>query len=255
VSGTFYSDDARELDEELTTYFDRAAPSTQKLYKAVIAPHAGTIFSGPVAAQAYKVLEGYRDQIKKVVLLGPSHRVAFEGMALSEDDGWETPLGEVPLDKEGAQSIENCPGVFKPRRAHALEHIVEIHLPFLQKALESFTLLPIVVGDARPEDVAEVLKKVWGGDETLIVISSDLSHYLSYDDAKKVDAQTSKNIINLKGNLLQWNDCCGRIPIQGLLLVAGERGLKAEILDYRNSGDTAGPHEKVVGYGAYGFYS
>ncbi|MCP4701158.1 MAG: AmmeMemoRadiSam system protein B [Gammaproteobacteria bacterium] len=254
VAGVFYPGDARELHEMLAKFLKEAeAGASGTVPKAIIAPHAGYVYSGPVAASIYARLIPARDTIHRVVLLGPSHRVAFQGLAASNAERFSTPLGEIPLDREGIDKIVSLPQVSLLDQAHAHEHSLEVHLPFLQEILDSFTLLPLVVGDAKPQEVGEVLAQVWGGPETLIVISSDLSHYLNYDEARKIDAQTSAAIENLRTEDIRHEQACGRNPIAGLLTVAKDRGMRVETVDVRNSGDTAGTKDRVVGYGSYAF--
>ncbi len=219
--------------------------------KAIIAPHAGYVYSGPIAGTAYAQLEGARSIIRRVVLLGPSHRVHVRGLAAPESDTFAMPFGDVPVDRAAIDGLADLPQVTLNEEAHAPEHGLEVHLPFLQLTLDEFSIVPFVVGDATPEEVAEVIARLWGGPETLIVISSDLSHYHDYDTARRMDEATSKAIETLRPEDIGPEQACGRIPIQGLLIVAREKGLRAEILDLRNSGDTAGPRDQVVGYGAY----
>ncbi len=221
--------------------------------KALIVPHAGYIYSGPVAASAYHLLEPARQKIKRVVLLGPAHRVPVLGLAATSADYFATPLGNVPIDREAVDQALQLAQVREVDPAHAMEHSLEVHLPFLQTVLADFKLVPFVVGDANPQEVAEVLDLLWGGDETLIVISSDLSHYQSYDKARVLDQATSENIEKLRPEAIRHSDACGRNPINGLLALAKQKGLTAKTIDLRNSGDTAGPHDEVVGYGAYIF--
>lgn len=221
--------------------------------KAVIAPHAGYIYSGPVAASAYAQVAQAAEAIESVVLLGPSHQVGFHGLALSQADYYTSPLGVVPVDHTAEAAIADLPQVIPLAAAHAQEHSLEVQLPFLQVVLREFSLLPLVVGEASPEEVAEVLERVWGGPETLIVVSSDLSHYLDYKTARLIDGSTSRAIEELKPERLRYEQACGRNPIRGLLLAAARRGLKARTIDLRTSGDTAGPKDRVVGYGAYVF--
>ena len=252
VAGTFYPDDPRELTHQLTRFLSNveaggAAP------KALIAPHAGYVYSGEVAAGAYARLAAAKDRIRRVVLIGPSHRVPFQGIAQSTAGYFETPLGRVQVDQAAAARIEGLPNVGYLDAAHALEHSLEVQLPFLQAVLDEFTLVPLVVGDAAPEDVARVLDALWGGEETLIVVSSDLSHYLDYDTARNLDSKTSNLIASLASTHLGVEQACGCRAINGLVLAARQRGMSAEVIDLRSSGDTAGPRDRVVGYGAYGF--
>jgi AmmeMemoRadiSam system protein B len=230
-----------------------AVPAAETVPKAIIAPHAGYVYSGPIAASVYARLKPARGRITRVVLLGPAHRVGFHGLALPSADYFMTPLGRIPLDQEAVKKISALPQVHVMDAAHAQEHSLEVHLPFLQESLGEFSLVPLVVGDAGPEDVAEVLDALWGGPETLIVISSDLSHYHDYKTAQKLDRATSQAIEQLRIEDIQYDHACGRNPVNGLLHVARRLGLKAKTIDLRNSGDTAGSHDRVVGYGAYVF--
>lgn len=253
VAGSFYPAAAAALREEVRAYLGSTPARSGAAPKALIAPHAGYIYSGPIAASAYALLEGARERIERVVLLGPAHRVPVRGLALPGADAFETPLGAVPIDAEGARTLAALPQVEVHARAHAHEHSLEVHLPFLQQTLGDFLLLPLVVGDASTEEVAEVLQAVWGGPETLIVVSSDLSHYLSYTDARRTDQGTARSIVALDATL-DHLQACGATPVNGLLTVARRRGLRIEQLDLRNSGDTAGDRARVVGYGAWAMY-
>jgi AmmeMemoRadiSam system protein B len=253
VSGLFYPEDPETLRHSLRDYLAQAPAASGEPPKALIVPHAGYIYSGPVAATAFARLAGARDTVRRVVLLGPSHRVPFYGLAVSGDSSYRTPLGDIPLDQEAVQELMALPQVVKLDAAHANEHSLEVQLPFLQYLLGDFVLLPLVVGDADGPQVAEVLERVWGGPETLIVISSDLSHYHDYATAQRMDRATSEAIVGLHPERLGYEDACGRIPVVGLLNLAKQRGLGGELLDLRNSGDTAGDKQRVVGYGAYAF--
>ena len=219
--------------------------------KALIAPHAGYIYSGPVAATGYSRLRQSADSIHRVILLGPAHRVPFDGLALSSATQFNTPLGDIPLDRASCQRLLDLPQVQINDHAHQQEHSLEVHLPFLQAILGEFTLVPIVVGDASPETVCEAIELLWGGPETLLVISSDLSHYHDYATAVELDRNTTSCIESLALEELGYEQACGRNPIRGLLLYARQHDLKIETLDLRNSGDTAGPRDQVVGYGTY----
>ena len=252
VAGQFYAQNADELNATVTTLLDEAQDRETPAPKAIIVPHAGYIYSGPVAATAYARLEPHHAQYRRVVLLGPCHRVPVKGLALSSANAYRTPLGDVPLDKAAITGLE-IPGVHVFDESHADEHSLEVHLPFLQAVLDDFLLVPIVVGDASPELVSDVLTALWGGPETLIVISSDLSHYLAYDNARALDAVTCKAIEHLDANQIDHNMACGATPVAGMLLAAQRRGMKVTTLDLRNSGDTAGDRSFVVGYGAWMF--
>lgn len=253
VAGTFYPDDAHELNAVLAAYL--AAASTEgPAPKAIIVPHAGLVYSGGVAGQAYSRLLSAAGIIRRVVLIGPSHRVAFRGVAASAAEWFETPLGRVPVDREGVARVMTVPGVQILESAHAREHALEVQLPFLQRVLKTFDVVPLVVGQASRDDVVRVLDAMWGGAETLVVISSDLSHYLPYGEARQVDGQTATAIESLDFDALGQDDACGRLPIAGLLAVARRRQMRVERLDLRNSGDTAGSRDAVVGYGAWAFH-
>ena len=179
--------------------------------------------------------------------------LARSALALPEATVFATPLGEVALDAEAMAALADLPQVTVSAAAHAQEHSLEVHLPFLQSVLGEFRLLPLAVGDAGREEVAEVLARVWGGPETLIVISSDLSHYLPYEVARRTDSETVRHILSLSADL-DHGEACGATPVNGLLALAGRRALTAELLDLRNSGDTAGDRSRVVGYAAIAFY-
>ena len=250
VSGTFYPANPQQLHAMLAQYLD-VADLTAKAPKAIIVPHAGYIYSGPIAASAYARLQKARHQITRVVIIGPSHRVAFKGLAVSGAQNFMTPLGGIPVDQAAVQTIAQLPFVDFIEQAHTHEHGLEVQLPFLQEILDDFSIVPIVAGDATPEQVAKVISILWGGDETLIVISSDLSHYHPYTTAQQLDKSTSKLIENLQYDQLSFESACGRIPVSGLLKVAQEKSLMIKTIDLRNSGDTAGDKNRVVGYGAY----
>ncbi len=251
VAGAFYPEDREVLFRQVQDYLDSVTVGAESPPKAIIAPHAGYIYSGAVAASVYKRIESMRGKIERVVMIGPSHRVPFSGLALSSTDFYDTPLGRIPLDKAGQAAIRDMPGVVRLDEAHAFEHSLEVQLPFLQVVLGDFQLLPIVAGDAAPSLVGQVLERLWGGEETLIVISSDLSHYHVYQMAQRIDRATSESISKLRYSDIGPNEACGCIGINGLLWLARKRGLHAEIVDLRNSGDTAGDRSRVVGYGAY----
>ncbi len=227
-----------------------ADPTTQP--KALIVPHAGYVFSGRVAATAYARLLPWRDSIRRVVLLGPAHRVAVASMALSSAAAWASPLGAVTIDAVARDRVATMPGVVFDDRAHGPEHSLEVHLPFLQRVLApGFTLLPIIVGPAAPDAVADVLDAVWGGPETLIVVSSDLSHYHSYAVARALDQATAAAIVDRRADGLDPYAACGAHPVRGLLEAAHRHDLQVELTDLRNSGDTAGDKDRVVGYGSF----
>jgi len=253
VAGSFYPADARQLHQIIIHMLQHTAQQQGPVPKAIIAPHAGYIYSGPVAASAYARIQAGRDRIKRVVLLGPAHRVPFYGIAASSADRFVTPLGTIPVDQIAIRRLTDLPQVQILDEAHANEHSLEVHLPFLQEILGDFSLIPLVVGSTTPEEVCDVLEMVWDGDETLIVISSDLSHYYDYDTARRLDRATSHAIETLNPDAIEYECACGRIPINGLLVIAKKLGLHPQTIDLRNSGDTAGPRDQVVGYGAFVF--
>lgn len=255
MAGYFYpaSPDAlqREIAECLATVTNRCIPPAPP--KAVIVPHAGYAYSGPVAATAYAALRPARGRIRRVVLVGPSHRVAFRGLALSSADAFMTPLGTIDIDRDAEEALRGLPQVCELDRAHSLEHSLEVQLPFLQTVLDEFSLVPVLVGDATAEEVGQVLEALWGGPETVFVISSDLSHYHDYVTAQRIDRDTAAAIEHLDPATIDGEHACGCRPICGLLCVARTHGLKVTTLDVRNSGDTAGDRRRVVGYGAFAF--
>jgi AmmeMemoRadiSam system protein B len=234
----------------LTTYLDDAKTEA-KVPKAIIAPHAGYIYSGPIAASAYARLKKAHHLITRVVIIGPSHRVGFRGLAVSRSQTFTTPLGNIPVDQHAIETILQLPFVEYLEQAHTHEHSLEVQLPFLQEVLDDFSIVPIVVGEATVDQVSQVIDVLWGGDETLIVISSDLSHYHDYATAKQLDQATSLAIEHLQYEQLSFGSACGRVPVSGLLKLAREKSLSIKNIDLRNSGDTAGDKDKVVGYGAY----
>ncbi|MCQ8106065.1 AmmeMemoRadiSam system protein B [Methylomonas sp. SURF-2] len=249
VAGSFYPADAAVLSHMLRDLLDR--PADGPAPKAIIVPHAGYIYSGPIAASAYARLASARDRISRVVLIGPSHRVAFRGLAVSSAEIFSTPLGGIAVDHSAIALLQHLPFVGYLDQAHALEHSLEVHLPFLQQTLSDFKLVPLVAGDASPHQVSQVLDILWGGKETLIVISSDLSHYHDYATAQKLDRRTSDSIESLNYQALDSEAACGKVPVAGLLKLAKEKSLSIKTIDLRNSGDTAGDKYRVVGYGAY----
>jgi AmmeMemoRadiSam system protein B len=252
VAGMFYPDDPTTLHGMIHEFL-ADAKAAGPVPKALIAPHAGYVYSGPIAASAYGRLAPARGTIQRVVLLGPAHRVPFEGLAASSADQFQTPLGPIQVDRDALNRILDLPQVSLLDEAHILEHSLEVHLPFLQEVLGDFKLVPLVVGDATADEVDEVLEMLWGGPETLIVVSSDLSHYHDYDTAQAMDRRTSKAIEALQPQEIDYDQACGRNPVSGLLVAARKHKLHATTVDLRNSGDTAGSRDQVVGYGAYVF--
>jgi AmmeMemoRadiSam system protein B/AmmeMemoRadiSam system protein A len=252
VAKLFYPGDARSLADEVTAYLDQTedAPLAPGFPKAVIVPHAGYIYSGPVAASAYDLLRPARGIVRRVVVLGPCHRVPVRGLALPAASAFDTPLGRIPIDEKASASIRGLPQVVESAATHAEEHALEVQLPFLQQVLGEFSLVPLVVGAVAPEKVAEVLEQLWGGDETLFVISSDLSHYHSYEAARRIDGATVQAILGFDAGI-SHEQACGATPVAGALIAARRKGLAPRLLDCRNSGDTAGGKDQVVGYASF----
>ena len=266
VAGMFYPESAPALARCVTQLLAAAQSSASSASsdptqaavlasaKAIVVPHAGYIYSGPIAAAIYAPLAGRRGVIRRVVLLGPTHRVAIDGLALPGCSAFATPLGEIAVDADAVAAISDLPQVVVSAAAHREEHALEVQLPFLQTLFGDFALLPLAVGHASPAAVAQVIERLWGGDETLIVVSSDLSHYLPYASARRVDAQTAQCIVDLDASL-DHQQACGATPLNGLLIAARAHGLQTRLIDLRNSGDTAGDRSRVVGYGAFAFCS
>ena len=253
VVGQFYPENPEELRTMVDGFLAAAKTLSDKIPKAIIAPHAGFPYSGPIAGSAYACLARGRGRFKRVVLLGPSHFVAFPGLAASSATFFQSPLGPIPVDEAALARVRALPLVTTLDAAHQREHSLEVHLPFLQIALGEFKLVPLVVGDAAPNEVGAVLNELWGGRETCIVVSSDLSHYHDYQTAQQMDRETARAIESLNGEELDGDRACGCQPIRGLLCVAKERGLRCRTVDLRNSGDTSGGRARVVGYGAFVF--
>ena len=250
VAGVFYPVNPKQLQQMLDNFLEDAKTG-EKVPKAIIAPHAGYIYSGPIAASAYARLKNAITPITRVVLIGPAHRLAFNGLAVSRAQAFKTPLGEVPVDLKAVEQIIQFQFVDYLEQAHAHEHSLEVHLPFLQATLSDFKVVPILAGDATPEQVARIIDALWGGDETLIVISSDLSHYHDYVTANKLDRETSDLIEKQQYEALGYSSACGKVPVSGLLKLTRDKSLTVKNIDLRNSGDTAGDKSRVVGYGAY----
>jgi AmmeMemoRadiSam system protein B/AmmeMemoRadiSam system protein A len=255
VAGMFYPGDADALRDDLATCLTAspvpgAAPGP---LKALIVPHAGYVYSGGTAGRAYARLAPLATSIRRVVLLGPCHRVSVRGLAVPTASAFATPLGGIPLDRAALDSLADLPQVVTSDPAHAQEHSLEVQLPFLQTVLGSFELVPLAVGNATASEVAEVLDRLWGGPETLIVISSDLSHFHSYREAQRIDGEAAQHILALQP-LTDFEQACGALPINGLLAVARRRGLRIERIAQCNSGDTAGDKSRVVGYASFALY-
>ena len=253
VAGTFYPDKPATLDESVRMMLETAGRTALPPVKAIIAPHAGYIYSGPIAASIYAPLRRQHASIKRVVLLGPTHRVPIDGLAAPRCQAFSTPLGDIPIDRAGIDALADLPQVRLNDAAHAQEHSLEVQLPFLIETIDQFSLIPLTVGRASAAEVGEVIERLWGGDETLIVVSSDLSHYLPYDSAIALDSKTAQSISIFDASITH-EQACGATPINGLLHAARQRRLQARLIDLRNSGDTAGDRTRVVGYAAFAFF-
>lgn len=254
VAGLFYPGAADAL--ALTVADLLAAAGTtpqQRPPKAIIAPHAGYVYSGATAARAHVLLQALRGRVRRVVLLGPTHRVAVRGLAIPAASLFRTPLGDIPLDAAAIATLHDLPQVVVSDAAHAQEHSLEVHLPFLQAVLGEFSLVPLAVGDATAAEIAAVLRRLWGGEETLVVISSDLSHFHRYADAQRLDRTTTDAILALRSDL-DPEQACGALPVNGLNLLARELGLRATLVDLCNSGDTCGDLSRVVGYASFAYF-
>lgn len=253
VAGQFYPAEPEKLSAMLADWLDVDHPPAAPAPKAIVAPHAGYVYSGALAGACHRRFLADRAMVRRVVLLGPAHRVALRGLGATSADFWATPLGPIAIDQDALRGLSDLPFVAVHDAAHAREHALEVHLPFLKLALPDAKLVPLVVGQASHAEVAQVLDRLWDGPETRIVISSDLSHYLPYDAARDLDAQTAQAVESLDEGGLGREQACGRIPLGGLLLAAKRRGLGVERLGLINSGDTAGTKDRVVGYGGWAF--
>lgn len=254
VAGMFYPEEPIALAAAVRAYLGAAASPAKDTTRpmALIVPHAGYVYSGAIAACAYRRLAPSADSIRRVVVLGPTHRVPVRGLALPSMQAFATPLGTVELDSSAVASALALPQVCKSDAAHALEHSLEVQLPFLQTVLRQFRIVPFAVGAASAAQVAEVIDLLWDGPETLIVVSSDMSHYYPYAEARRIDQATAHSVLALSATL-RTEQACGATPLNGLLLAARKRGLQPELIDLRNSGDTAGDKSRVVGYASFAF--
>lgn len=253
VAGMFYPADPEELRAMLRDMLAQASGDGSQRPHALIAPHAGYQYSGPIAANAYATLGPWADQVRRVVVLAPSHRVPFAGIAASSADSFRTPLGDIAVDRDAVERLLQDPAVHTLDQAFAQEHALEVQLPFLQAVLSDFALIPLIVGEADVDEVSRVLEDLWR-DDTLIVVSSDLSHYLDYRSCQQRDRATTQAIEHMDAGQIGPYDACGAYPIRGLLRTAQQHGWRVRTLDLRNSGDTSGDKSRVVGYGAYEFY-
>jgi hypothetical protein len=248
----FYSDKPQELAATVKSFVASAGSSDAgESPKAVVAPHAGYIYSGPVAGSAYAALASRGSQIERVILIGPSHRVAFPGIATSAALLFETPLGPVHVDREAVAELTGNGLAREFENAHQNEHSLEVQLPFLKQACPDARIVPLLSGDDDWQAMAKAIERLWGGDETALVVSSDLSHYHDYTSAKALDAATAKALEDLAAGQVDFEQACGATAVNALLSVAASKGLGCRTLDLRNSGDTAGPRDRVVGYGAF----
>ena len=251
VAGLFYPDDASELREVVSGYLrQHSADAPAAAPKALIVPHAGYIYSGGIAAAAYATVASRRQSIRRVVLIGPSHRVYLRGMAVPAASSFATPLGQVAIDQTLKDTLLRSGAVIESDTPHAQEHSLEVQLPFLQMLFDDFTLLPLVLGSVAPEQIAAALAQTWGDATTLVLVSSDLSHYHAYSEARRIDAATSAAILR-RETTLAGEQACGAVGINGLLYFAGQHQLAVSEIARCNSGDTAGDRSRVVGYGAF----
>ena len=251
VAGAFYPADPGACADQVTRCLDGARPAPPGEPKVIVVPHAGHVYSGPIAGTAYAPLAKRNDRIRRVVMLGPTHRVGFAGVAITSADAWASPLGVVPVDWPTMKPLLTRPGFRVADAVFAHEHCLEVQLPFLQRVLDDFAIVPILVGDASYDDVAEVLEALWGGPETLILISTDLSHFHDYDAARRLDGETARRIELMQPEKLDGERACGYRGLGGALKRAQALDLKVTALDVRNSGDTSGTKDRVVGYGAF----
>lgn len=250
VAGSFYPGDADALNDMVIGLLAGARAAPKGRVRAVVAPHAGYIYSGSTAAEAFAALKPLKGQIERLVVIGPAHFVSLSGIAVPSVEAFQTPLGEMPLDRPAIDGLLDLPQVVVDDKVHAPEHALEVELPFLQTVLGDLPLVPLVVGSARAQEVAEVLERLWD-EKTLIVVSSDLSHYHDYETARGLDAATAAAVERCDEAAIGFEDACGALGLRGLLIEAERRGLAVERLALRNSGDTAGDRRRVVGYGAW----
>ncbi len=253
VAGLFYDRDPVQLGSVVDELLSGVTATGGPRPKVLIVPHAGYVYSGATAASAYLRLAPWRNDIRRVVLLGPAHRVYLEQVALPGCDSYASPLGEVPIDVELAAIATELPGVCVSEQAHREEHSLEVQLPFLQRLLGDFSLLPMVVGHCPPGQVAAIIDALWGGPETLIVVSTDLSHFHSYEQAERLDRLTCERLL-AHDQSLNGEDACGANALNGLMTSEHGRQLEVELVHRCNSGDSTGDHSRVVGYGAFALY-
>lgn len=253
VAGLFYPDQPAQLIDDIADYLDQVAQTTPPP-KAIIVPHAGYIYSAAIAASAYAQLRPLRGKISKVILLGPAHRVYLKGLAMPDCHDFSVPIGKLEVDHDNLSKIAGLTQLHVDNLAHRDEHSLEVQLPFLLQTLGNVLITPLVVGDASANEVAEVIDLLWDEANTLVVISSDLSHYHEYHEARTIDHVTAQKILGYRYNEITYDMACGRNAVNGLLKVAAGRNMTIMAVDIRNSGDTAGTHDRVVGYGAFIVY-
>lgn len=253
VAGYFYPSNKEILIKQIKNFLENATLKFNYTPYALICPHAGYVYSGPIAGFSYKTLLPNKKNYKNIIILGPSHFEYVNGIAYISAEYFETPLGNAKVDLETLEKIKKLDFLVQNEDAHKKEHSIEVQIPFIQYIFQNdIPILPLAFGKISPEKIKILLETIWNP-ETLIIISSDLSHYYDYDTAKKLDKQTSDAILNLDSDAIQYEQACGRIGIQGLLMFAKEKNWKAYLLDLRNSGDTSGSKTQVVGYGAWSF--
>jgi AmmeMemoRadiSam system protein B len=253
VAGTFYEASEGALRLQLASLMAEVQAPAVDRPKVLIVPHAGYIYSGATAAQAYATVAHLSADITRVVLFGPAHSVHLQGMALPDTDAFATPLGMVPIDRESVLRACALPRVCLSDEAHRLEHSLEIQLPFVQTLLGEFSLVPVVVGHCTAQAVAVVMDALWGGPETLLIVSTDLSHFHTYEEASAIDKRTCQRLLD-KDTSLDGHDACGAYALNGLMSSAHCEALKIQQLALCNSGDNAGNKDRVVGYGAFILY-
>lgn len=257
VADMFYPGSANRLKQMILEYLEKAKPpKVDGRLKGLIVPHAGYIYSGPVAAYSYKLLRGLDPDVRwKILLLGPSHQMPFSGAAAPIFDQWKTPLGLVDV-KDIREEIKEKESIIDIPGAGLEEHSLEVQVPFLQMVLKDFVLYPLVLGNLRSDFLANDLLKFCKKDDVIVIVSTDLSHYMEYGEAKKTDLATSEAVCDIDvDKMIEIGDACGKTGVLTLMYIAKELGWKCKLLDYRNSGDTAGTKDQVVGYGAFAMFN
>jgi AmmeMemoRadiSam system protein B len=251
VAGRFYPAAPERLAADVDRYLSEGLGEAVRAH-AVVAPHAGYVYSGPVAGSAYRAVAARASTVDRVVLLGPAHFVWVAGLAMPSSAAFDTPLGRLPVDDDARGAALAASGsVVVDDEAHRPEHSLEVQLPFLQRCVGAVPVLPLLVGQAAPEVVADLLDLWWDDPRTVVVVSTDLSHYEDYATARRRDARTAELVVGVRPGDLADRDACGAYALRGLLTQSGRRGAQVRLLDLRSSGDTAGPRDRVVGYGAF----